>query len=99
MTTPRKAPKPSPVVSSVRINARLPPEAARKLAYLQRVTGATATEVLLASIDRSYDAQRNAEGSAADLLRRAGFVGCGEGPADLSETYKAALAASLAKKT
>ena len=99
MTTARRPPKPPPLLSSVRINARLPPEAARKLAYLQRATGGSATEVLLASIDRSYDAQRSAEGSTADLLRRAGFVGGGEGPADLSETYKAALSASLAKKT
>jgi hypothetical protein len=41
----------------------------------------------------------DAEGSPADLLERAGFVACAEGPEDLSVSYKASLAHSIGQKT
>ena len=81
-----------------RINARLPPEIARKLAYLRRRTGASTTEVVLASVERNFDAVSADEGDAAAALREAGFVGCAEGPADLSGSYKSALTRSLGRK-
>jgi hypothetical protein len=81
-----------------RINARLPPEVARKVAYLERRTNMTTTEVVLASIEAYYDAVAKEEAAPADVLARAGFVACAEGPADLSTSYKADLARSLRKK-
>jgi predicted RNA polymerase sigma factor len=82
-----------------RINARLSPDVARKVAYLQRRTKMSTTDVVRESIDRYYAAVMDAEGSPADLLERAGFVACAEGPEDLSVSYKASLAHSIGQKT
>lgn len=81
---------------STRINARLPAEVARKVAYLQSVTGASATLVLRDSIERYYAQMTSETGSPSQLLE--GFVGCVEGPRDLSSSYKAELLRSLKKK-
>ena len=82
-----------------RINARISPELARKVAYLERRTLRSTTQVVIDSIERYYDALNDEHGTAADLLEQAGFVGCGSGPADLSSSYKAEIARSIAKKT
>jgi predicted DNA-binding protein len=82
-----------------RINARLPPDAARKVAYLERRRNKTTTQIVLESIDHYYEAMTAVEEGAAERLERAGFVGCARGPDDLSSTYKADLAASLREKT
>jgi hypothetical protein len=82
-----------------RINARLPPDVARKVAYLERRTKMSTTEVVRESIDRYYAAVVDGEGSPAEVLERAGFVACAKGPEDLSVSYKAELAGSIGKKT
>jgi hypothetical protein len=81
-----------------RINARLPAEVARKVAYLERRTNMSTTEVVLASIERYYAAMTEGEGTAAQALAQAGFIGCAEGPADLSSSYKSGQTRSLGKK-
>ena len=80
-----------------RVNARLSPEVARKLAYLQRRTGKSASEVLVESIERHHAAVTT-EDEGPTLLEQAGFVACADGPADLSTTYKDALSSSLGDK-
>ena len=82
-----------------RINARIPPEVARKVAYLERRTKMSATEIVTASIDRYYASIVDGDGSPAEVLERAGFVACARGPEDLSVSYKADLARSIGKKT
>jgi hypothetical protein len=82
-----------------RINARLPPDVARKVAYLERRTKMSTTEIVVESIDRYYAAVVDGEGSPAQVLERAGFVACARGPEDLSVSYKADLTRSLGKKT
>jgi hypothetical protein len=82
-----------------RINARLPPDVARKVAYLERRTKKSTTEIVTESIDRYYAAIVDGEGSPAQVLERAGFVACARGPEDLSTSYKADLARSIGKKT
>jgi predicted DNA-binding protein len=82
-----------------RINARLPAEVARKIAYLEERTKKSTTEVVIESIELYYEALKDGPGTAVDLLEQAGFIGCAEGPADLSSTYKAMLARSLSNKT
>lgn len=79
-----------------RINARLPEATARKVAYLERRTGMSATALVIASLERYYDEVLAAETGTAHLL--ADFVGCAEGPADLSSTYKDELTRSLSRK-
>ena len=84
-----------------RINARLPADVARKVELIAKRTNKTTTEVVLASIERYYDALNEVgeRASAAEALERAGFIGCARGPADLSTSYKSDLARSLRKKT
>ncbi len=82
-----------------RINARLTAEAARKVAYLERRTGQSTTEVILASIAQYYEAVTNDESTPASKLANAGFVGCAEGPRDLSNSYKGEFTRSLDRKS
>jgi predicted DNA-binding protein len=82
-----------------RINARLPPDVARKVTYLERHTNQTTTQVLRESIEHYYTAVTEGKGTAAEALERSGFVGCASGPVDLSSSYKAELARSTSEKT
>jgi hypothetical protein len=82
---------------STRINARLPPTVARKVAYLESRTKMSTTEVLLESIAHYYAAVTE-DGGGAAALERAGFIGCSSGPADLSSSYKNELTRSLGGK-
>lgn len=86
------------MTAATRINARLPPEVARKLEVLERRMGLTTTEVVLESIERFYEAVTDEAASPAAILERVGFLGCGEGPEDLSASYKAHVTASLGRK-
>jgi predicted transcriptional regulator len=79
-----------------RINARLEPELAKKLAYLRRRTGKSTTEIVRESLESYYERVRRACEPASAL---ADFIGSAEGPADLSETYKAELSQSLRVKS
>jgi hypothetical protein len=83
---------------SNRINARLTPELARKAGYLERRLNLSTTEVIHRAIERYYaEISEEAEGTEA-ILARTGFVGCAEGSANLSRSYKREIARSLGKK-
>jgi predicted DNA-binding protein len=82
-----------------RINARLPPEVARKVAYLEKRTNKSTTEVVVESIEHYYAAMSEDGGTTAQTLAQAGFIGCAAGPADLSSSYKNQLAPSIGTKT
>jgi predicted DNA-binding protein len=86
-------------VGARRINARLSPEVARKVAYLERRTKKSVTEVVVASIEHYYASMNEDVGATAQALEQAGFVGCATGPENLSRSYKAELARSMGKKT
>lgn len=80
----------------IRISARLDDETGAKLASLQQSTGANVTEVLTAALDRYYAEQvLRANDGNRGLLALAGLF---EGPADLSATYKDALADAIERK-
>jgi hypothetical protein len=78
-----------------RINARLDDDLARKLDYLRRRTGSTTTEVLRASLEAYFEHVKHREGPKRLL---ADFIGCAEGPPDLSSTHKSKLTEPLATK-
>jgi predicted DNA-binding protein len=80
---------------SERLNARLDAELARKLRYLQCVTGKTATQVVKDSLEAHYERVARGRG-AAELL--AGFVGVADGSEELSSNYKQLLSDSLDEK-
>jgi hypothetical protein len=69
-----------------------------KLDYLQRSTGLTVQEILQQGIARLYEEARSATQDSLRVLQESSFIGCGAGPEDLSESYKAYLAESLATK-
>jgi hypothetical protein len=85
--------------TSRRINARLPPDVAQKVAYLERRRNKSTTQVVLESIEHYYLALTGEQGAAAERLEQAGFVGCAHGPANLSTAFKEDLARSIESKT
>jgi hypothetical protein len=79
-----------------RINARLDAELTRKIEALRKLTGRSTTDIVKASLESYYVATTQRASPAAAL---APFVGCAEGPRDLSEEYKSELTKSWSKKT
>jgi hypothetical protein len=88
--TPPKGPR--------RINARLTPELARKVSYLRAETRKSTTEIVCESIDHYYETHARRGASMEAILMRTGFVGCADGPPDLSSSFKDDLTRSLDKK-
>lgn len=82
----------------VRINARLTGPDAERFAQLLEREGRSASELLRAAL-REYHARHMPRGpDPAEVLARHGFVGGGEGPADLSTRYKDYLDEALEAK-
>lgn len=75
----------------MRINARLDDDTGRKLAYVERETGWSISEIVRRAIDAYYRNFRSVRADPASALKKSGFIGCVEGPADLSVTYKGEL--------
>jgi hypothetical protein len=84
--------------ASTRLNARLDAELSEKLEYLKDRTKLSVTEVVKRSIERYYDEVRRGSADTHSLLMESGFIGCADGPADLSTEYKRELGALLRKK-
>ncbi len=72
----------------MRINARLNDASNRKLSYLERETGWSISEIVRRAIDAYYTQFKTAKGDPASALEKSGFIGCGEGPSELSTAYK-----------
>jgi hypothetical protein len=83
---------------AVRVNARLDEELSRKVAYVREQTGESVTGVLKRAIELYYERVKQ-QRSPAEALRASGFIGCAEGPRDLSSRYKEELARSLGRKS
>lgn len=82
----------------IRINARLTGEDARRFRELQKREGRSASDLLRDAL-REYHATRTRPRiDAAALFASTGFVGGGEGPADLSTRYKDHLTEALEDK-
>jgi len=75
----------------MRINARLDEDTGRKLAYVKRETGWNISEIVRRAIDAYYSNFKNVKANPASALKKSGFIGCVDGPADLSVTYKGEL--------
>ena len=83
----------------MRVNARLDEEQTGRLDELSRRTGLSRSDVLREAVRRYYETVVGREGgSTAAALLASGFVGCAEGPGDLSTRYKDDLAELLAAK-
>lgn len=82
---------------TTRLNARIDAPLAKKVAMLRRATRQSTTEVVRTALEKYYDAVAR-EASPHEILTQSGFIGCADGPADLSSTYKSELQKSLARK-
>ncbi len=80
-----------------RINARIDDDLARKIAAVRRRTGQGVSDLVKEGLTRLCDAEL--EKTALDRLRDAGFVGCADGPRNLSANYKKTLTRTLPRKT
>ncbi len=76
---------------AARVNARLDEDRAAKLDYLKRTTGLAVSDIVKRGIDLAYEEARRPTRSPLEILTATGFIGSGEGPADLSDRYKEEL--------
>ena len=81
---------------TVRINARLDADLARKVRALRDRTGQSTTEIVKISIESYYQSMLRGVNPAALLSE---LIGCSTGQTDLSETYKDRLTESMVRKT
>ena len=82
----------------MRINARIEPPLAKKLAYLKAKTGATTSTILKRAIEAYYEQEGDASASPLKALTTSGFVACAEGPVRLSTNVKRELTKALGSK-
>jgi hypothetical protein len=81
---------------TVRINARLDADLARKVRALCQRTGRSTTEIVKESLEAYYQTVTR---NSTPAIALASLVGCAAGPTSLSETYKHQLTQSLARKS
>ena len=79
-----------------RINARLGEDLSRKVEYIAERTGQGTSDIVRESIAVYFKTLQESPNQAAKAL--AGFVGCVDGPRDLSSRYKERLTRSMADK-
>lgn len=84
--------------SDLRINARLTDEDARRFRELQQREGLSASELLRNALREYHAAHMRPLANPAALLASTGFIGAGDGPADLSSHYKAYLGEAVKNK-
>ena len=81
-----------------RINARLDDELARRVSLVRKRTRRSVSQIVQESLARYCDQELGEGGEPLAILKSAGFIGCADGPADLSSDYKQALTRSLRRK-
>lgn len=82
----------------MRINARIEEEQAKKLESLKQTEHMTTTQVVKQALDYYFEHKKLKHKSGIQQLLDSNFIGCAEGPEDLSENYKEYLAQSLEQK-
>ncbi len=85
--------------SEGRINARLDQTLARKVNLVRKRTQRSLSQIVKESLTRYCDEELRVGGEPLAMLKSAGFVGCVDGPEDLSSGYKRELTRSLGRKT
>lgn len=82
----------------MRINARLDEVRAEKLKQLQSLTRLGVSEIVKRAIDLLHRQQDGQSREQLDALLSSDFVGCAEGPEDLSSRYKQYLREDIESK-
>jgi predicted GNAT family N-acyltransferase len=84
---------------SDRINARLDPVLAGKVAELRKLTGKSASDIIKAALEAYYEHTKESSAvSPMQAFMDAGFVACGESDQDDSVNYKELLLQSVHSK-
>ena len=82
----------------MRINARLDDDRSTKLRQLQSSLRIGTSEVVKRALDLLHKEQCEGKGAKTKAMLASDFVGCAEGPEDLSSRYKQHLAQVLEDK-
>ena len=82
----------------MRVNARLDEARAAKLRQLKSSLRVSASEVVKRALDVLHKEQCEGSGAKTKTLLASDFVGCADGPADLSSRYKQHLTEALEAK-
>ena len=82
----------------MRINARLDEEHSQKLAQLRKLDDLSVSDVVKQAIDLMYDQRTTEPKKKLRALLASNFIGCAQGPEDLSQNYKTYLARDLKEK-
>lgn len=82
----------------MRVNARLDEERVAKLHQLQSSLRTNASEVVKRALDLLHKEQCEGMGRKTKALLASDFVGCAEGPEDLSSRYKQGFSEALEEK-
>jgi hypothetical protein len=85
--------------SATRINARLDDDLARRVDLVRKRKRRSVSQIVQESLTRYCDQELGEGGEPLAILKSAGFIGCADGPADLSVEYKQELTRSLRRKT
>jgi hypothetical protein len=74
----------------MRINARLDEQSEQDLMFIKEKTGETVTQIIKELLTKKAEMLRDKHkpGSKMQTLLKSDFVGCAEGPEDLSTHYK-----------
>jgi len=72
----------------MRINARLDEQAEKQLAFIRSATRQSITEIIKRSLDLYYQQLNDQKGIGTRKFMHSDFIGCAEGPEDLSADYK-----------
>lgn len=81
-----------------RISARLSNDTAKKLKRIIDKTNSNMSEVIAKAIEFYFSQTLKKEDINPKTFLHSGFIGCGNGPKDLSENYKKYLTEELGKK-
>jgi hypothetical protein len=85
---------------AMRINARLDERSEENLEFIKQVTGENVTRIIKDLLEERARQlrQKNKPGSKFKALLESDFVGCAEGPEDLSTNYKEYIYQGLKEK-
>ncbi|MBE0435158.1 MAG: hypothetical protein IBX56_05070 [Methylomicrobium sp.] len=84
----------------MKINAKLDKQSEQNLLFIQEQTGETVTRIIKELLAEKAESlrQKTRTGAKMKALLESDFVGCAEGPEDLSENYKDYLYNGLKEK-
>ena len=82
----------------MRINARLDSEHSKKLEQLKKNRNLSVSDIIKQAIDLMHTQENSERKIKLEALLTSDFIGCGQGPENLSENHKNYLEQSLKQK-